>query len=109
MSGLSIIIDGVVEFVTDYKEKVLALSKLMKKLQPEGKYQDLDKDIYEKSINAVTVFKLIPNNVQIKIKFGQQLNDEKFEMIIHHLSERNSAKDKQTIELMKKHRLNITK
>lgn len=100
----SVIIDGAIEFVSDYDEKVLALNKLMEKLQPEGKYQNLVNTIYEKIVNATMIFKLIPDEIELKIRFGQRLNKERFEMVINHLKERNRPIDILTIEFMKQFR-----
>ncbi len=97
----SIIIDGNIEFVEDYDEKVLALQKLMEKLQPEGKYKPLNDEVYQKMINVTTIYKLVPNETRAKFKFGQHLNQERFEMIISYLEKRNNPKDMLTIKLMK--------
>ena len=97
----SIIIDGKIEFVEDYDEKVLALQKLMEKLQPEGKYKPLKDEVYKKMINATTIYKLVPDELKAKFKFGQHLNQERFDMIINHLEKRNNPKDILTIKLMK--------
>ena len=97
----SIIIDGKIEFVEKYDEKVQVLSELMEKLQKEGKFKPLSEDIYKKAINATTIYKLIPNETTAKFKFGQQLNQEKFDMIIKHLENRGNKKDILTIKIMK--------
>ena len=97
----SIIIDGKIKFVENYDEKVKALSELMKKLQKEGKYKPLSEESYQKAINATTIYKLIPNEIKAKFKFGQHLNQERFDMIIKHLEERGNKKDILTIKLMK--------
>jgi nitroimidazol reductase NimA-like FMN-containing flavoprotein (pyridoxamine 5'-phosphate oxidase superfamily) len=97
----SIIIDGEIKFVENYDEKVKVLSELMKKLQKEGKYKPLSEEVYQKAINATTIYKLIPNEIKAKFKFGQHLNQERFDMIIKHLEERGNKKDILTIKLMK--------
>ena len=97
----SVIIDGKIEFVKDYNEKVLALQKLMEKLQPEGKYKPLNEKIYEKMINATTIYKLVADEIKAKFKFGQHLNQERFDMIIKYLEERGNDIDFLTIKLMK--------
>ncbi len=74
----------------------------MKKLQKEGKYKPLNENIYQKAINATTICKLIPNEIKAKFKFGQHLNQERFDMIIKHLEKRGNKKDISTIKLMKK-------
>jgi nitroimidazol reductase NimA-like FMN-containing flavoprotein (pyridoxamine 5'-phosphate oxidase superfamily) len=98
----SIIIDGEIKFVENYDEKVKVLSELMKKLQKEGKYKPLSEEVYQKTINATKIYKLIPNEIKAKFKFGQHLNQERFDMIIKHLEERGNEKDILTIKLMKK-------
>lgn len=97
----SIIIDGEIKFVENYDEKVKVLSELMKKLQKEGKYKPLSEEVYQKAINATTIYKLISNEIKAKFKFGQHLNQERFDMIIKHLEERANEKDILTIKLMK--------
>jgi nitroimidazol reductase NimA-like FMN-containing flavoprotein (pyridoxamine 5'-phosphate oxidase superfamily) len=96
----SIIIDGEIKFVENYDEKVKVLSELMKKLQKEGKHKPLSDEVYQKAINATTIYKLIPNEIKAKFKFGQHLNQERFDMIIKHLEERGNKKDTLTIKLM---------
>jgi nitroimidazol reductase NimA-like FMN-containing flavoprotein (pyridoxamine 5'-phosphate oxidase superfamily) len=98
----SIIIDGKIEFLEDYDEKISALDSLMKKLQKEGGYKPLSDEVYKKTINSVVMYKLIPQTTKAKFKFGQHLTQERFDMIIEHLEKRGDEKDKATIELMKK-------
>ena len=97
----SVTIDGEIEIVSDYNEKVTALQALMEKLQPEGKYKHLSDEAYTKMIDATAVFKLIPHEIRGKIKLGQHLPKERFEMIVEHLQERNNAIDSATIKEMK--------
>lgn len=97
----SVIIDGKIEFVEDYDEKVKALSGLMRKLQKEGRYIPLDEDVYKSALNATTVYKLIPNETRAKFKFGQHLSRERFDMIVEHLEKRGDKKDMSTLEMMK--------
>lgn len=97
----SIIIDGEIKFIKDYAKKVLALQKLMEKLQPEGKYKSLSNKEYEKAINATKVFTLEATEIRAKFKFGQHLDQNRFNMIIKHLEDRGQEVDKATIEFMK--------
>ena len=96
----SVTIDGEIEIVSDYNEKVTALQALMEKLQPEGKHKHLSDEAYKNMIDATTVFKLIPNEIRGKIKLGQHLPKQRFDMIVEHLKERGSELDKQTINEM---------
>lgn len=98
----SVIIDGEIQIIEDYDEKINALQALMKKYQPEGQYKPLnDKKMYEKMINATGLFKLIPQSISGKVKLGQNWNKEKFDRIIKNLKERGSKKDLDTIAKMK--------
>lgn len=96
----SVCIDGKIEFVNDYGEKVSALELLMKKLQPEGRYKPLEDEVYQKMINATKIFKLIPNEIRGKIKLGQHLPQERFDMILEHLEHRGDEIDKLTVKQM---------
>ena len=100
----SVCMDGDVNIVNEYDEKVLALQSLMLKLQPEGKFKHLDQEIYTKMINATEVFKLVPSITKGKIKLGQHLPQERFDMIVEHLQKRNSEVDKLTIKYMRENR-----
>ncbi len=97
----SVMIDGNITFVEDYDEKVLALQKLMEKLQSEGKYKPLKEDDYQKVINVTSIFKLDIEVIRAKFKFGQHLDGDRFDMIIRHLKDRGKETDLATIELMK--------
>ncbi len=97
----SVMIDGKIVFVEDYNEKVMALSKIMEKLQPEGKYRALSDEVYQKVINATAVFKLEAKSIRAKFKFGQHLSKDRFEMIIKHLEGRGEEADIATIREMK--------
>lgn len=100
----SVIVDGEAIVVVDRKEKAKMFEALMQKLQPEGKYSSFDKAVYDKAIKATAVIKIIPTEIRAKFKFGQNLNEERFEMILSHLEERNNPLDKDTILMMKSQR-----
>ncbi|MFK5882558.1 MAG: pyridoxamine 5'-phosphate oxidase family protein [Sulfurospirillum sp.] len=98
----SVTIDGNIVFVDDYGEKTEALSALMKKLQKEGRYKDLNEAVYKKAIDATTIYKLVPKTIRAKFKLGQHLSQERFDMIIENLGKRGTKKDLSTMKLMKK-------
>ena len=100
----SVIVDGKIEIVQEEQEKIDALNALMSKLQSEGGYKDLNNPVYKKSIAATNVFKLTPSSSQLKLKFGQKLNEERFNMIIEHLQSRAGKEEIETIKLMKEYR-----
>jgi nitroimidazol reductase NimA-like FMN-containing flavoprotein (pyridoxamine 5'-phosphate oxidase superfamily) len=97
----SIIVNGVIEFIEEYDEKVKAMSALMLKLQKEGKYIPLNHEMYKKALNALCVYKLIPVEKKAKFKLGQNFNEERYTRVVSHLEERGNAKDLATIELLK--------
>jgi len=96
----SVIIDGVIEFIEDYDEKVKAMGALMQKLQKEGKYIPLNHEMYKKALNATVVYKLVPINKKAKFKLGQNFNEERYIRVIRHLEQRGSKKDLETIKLL---------
>ncbi len=101
----SISIDGKVSIIENKNEKIKALTLLMRKLQPEGKYEPLSNDTYKKMIDATVVLKIDIQELRAKFKFGQHLNEERFNMIITHLEKRGSDIDIETIEMMKTQRV----
>jgi len=96
----SVIIDGQMKLVEEYEEKSEALNQLMQKLQSEGKYIPLHDKMYEKMINATALFKLVPDSITGKIKFGQNFNQERYERVIEHLKQRGTHKDISTLKLI---------
>ncbi|TET87396.1 MAG: pyridoxamine 5'-phosphate oxidase family protein [Sulfurovum sp.] len=103
----SVIIDGEALVVEDAKEKAMALEALMQKLQPEGKYIPLSDEVYEKALKGTAVMKIVASGMKAKFKFGQHLNEERFEMILKHLEERGEVIDLETVALMKQMKNNI--
>jgi len=97
----SVNIDGVTEVVQSREEKAMVFEALMKKLQPEGGYKPFSNEAYDKAIKATAVMKIVPSSIRCKFKFGQHLTDDRFEMILQHLEERNSKIDRETIHMMK--------
>jgi len=97
----SVILDGQIQFVEDYEEKVNALETLMKKLQKEGKYIPLNHEMYKKAITAVCIYKLVPTTISAKFGLGQHFNKERYERVIRHLEERGTKKDLETLSLIK--------
>jgi nitroimidazol reductase NimA-like FMN-containing flavoprotein (pyridoxamine 5'-phosphate oxidase superfamily) len=97
----SISIDGEVNIVEKKEEKVKALTLLMQKLQPEGGYKPFNDAVYEKMLKATAVLKIEIKELRAKFKFGQHLDETRFNMIISHLESRATNVDKETIEMMK--------
>ncbi len=97
----SVIIDGVAEIVEEKAEKIKVLTLLMEKLQPEGNHRPLEEEAYDKVLALTAVVKISIREKRAKFKFGQHLDQARFEMIIDHLNERGNEKDKATIVMMK--------
>jgi len=101
----SVSIDGVVEMVEIRAEKAQALEALMRKLQPKGGYKPLSNESYDKALKSTAVYRLVPELVTCKFKFGQHLSKERFEMIVSHLQKRGTKVDLRTVEEMKRQRI----
>ena len=104
----SIIIDGRVEFVKEHTEKAEALEALMQKLQSEGNYKPLSDDVYKKVLSITAVYKLIPQAIGAKFKFGQHVNAERFAKILHNLEMRATELDLETLKMMRELRVDGT-
>jgi len=94
----SVIIDGKITFVKDVYEKISILEGFMDKYQPEGKYDPFEK--HREMVELTTVFTLIPKNLSLKLKFGQNLPEERFKKILNYLENRGTEKDMETIKMM---------
>ena len=96
----SVSIDGLASIVESREEKAAMFTALMEKLQPEGGYKPFTEESYDKVLRATAVVKITPSTTRAKFKFGQHLDEERFEMIITHLQQRGTAKDLETVALM---------
>lgn len=99
----SVHIRGTGFIVEDVDEKAVAMNKLMKKYQPEGKYVNLSSNekMYRKPLLDVGVFKVDPKEITMKMKFGQNLSQNKFNAVIKSLEERGDKLDLTTINEMR--------
>mgnify|MGYP000291148048 CR=1 FL=1 len=100
----SVVIDGTMKIVEDYDEKAQALQALMEKLQKEGQHIPMSDKMYEKAINATALFKLIPSQTTCKSKVGQGFNQERYERVCEHLTQRGTKKDMDTLKLINEYR-----
>lgn len=66
---ISVVIKGNAFIVDDTTEKAFGLNMLMKKYQTEGFYESLNPSM--QSVRAVSVIKVIPNDIRGKYKVGQ--------------------------------------
>jgi len=100
----SVSMNGIVEMVESREEKGKMFEVMMQKHQPKGGYQPFSDEVYDKSLKATAVYKLIADDISCKFKFGQHLNEERFEMIIGSLEARGTKMDRATVKIMKNQR-----
>lgn len=66
---ISVVIKGNASMIDDDIEKAFALNMLMQKYQTEGFYESLDQ--FMRSVRAVSVIKVVPQDIRGKYKIGQ--------------------------------------
>ena len=100
----SVLIRGRGVVVSDPTEKAKALQALMEKHQPEGGFKRLDASdpLYVKAIEEVAIFRIDPDRIDIRTKFGDHLSPETRRRIIAKLRERNIGIDKITAQEMER-------
>ena len=91
-------IKGEAHIVDDVNEKVLALNALMKKYQPEGKYEAMTKNM--EVLEAVAVIKIIPNEMNGKYKIGQNMSKKERIELAENILNRNSKTAQDTLRIM---------
>ena len=95
---ISVVIKGIGSFVTDRKEKTLALNALIAKYQPEGQYEPIKSDM--EVLDEVTVIKVTPQTIHGKYKIGQNMNSKDRMDLAQKILKRNSSSSKQTLKIM---------
>ena len=95
---ISIVIKGIGTLVSDRNEKTLALNALMKKYQPEGKYESIKPDMAV--VDEVAIIKVIPVTMRGKYKIGQHWDKKTRLEIAQKILERNTATAKNTLDIM---------
>ncbi|OLS26564.1 MAG: hypothetical protein HeimC3_08830 [Candidatus Heimdallarchaeota archaeon LC_3] len=100
----SVHIRGFGSIVKDLEEKVKALTNLMNKHQPEGKFIPIEykSKLYKKEIDNVGVFKVKSEEITVKQKFGQNMNQKTRKELIGKLKERNQGMDLETVKELEK-------
>lgn len=101
----SVIATGRIRIVDDVSEKASALNGLMKKLQPEGGYVEINSSIptYESTIRGIAILALDATHISAKFKLGQNLPRAKRELIAGKLRERGSDLDLTTAAEIEKY------
>lgn len=95
---ISVVIKGTAVFVSDKNEKTLALNALMKKYQPEGRYESMRSDM--KVVDEVAIIKVIPAIMRGKYKIGQHWDRKTRLDLAQKILERNTSTAKNTLEIM---------
>ena len=95
---ISVVIKGQAQIVNDVNEKVLALNALMKKYQPEGKYEAMTKNM--EVLEAVAVIKIIPNEMNGKYKIGQNMSKQERIELAENILRRDSKTAQETLKVM---------
>ena len=95
---ISVVIKGEAVIVSDSTEKALALNALMKKYQPEGKYEPMRENM--QVLNQVAVIKILPNEMNGKYKIGQHMSKQKRIELAENILIRNSKTAQDTLKIM---------
>lgn len=95
---ISVVIKGKGEIVKDKNEKTMALNGLMKKYQPEGRYEPVSPNM--QVLEEVAVLKVVPDSMRGKYKIGQNLHPDSRMVLARKILERNSPTAKETLKLM---------
>ena len=95
---ISVVIKGEAVIVSNSTEKALALNALMKKYQPEGKYEPMRENM--QVLNQVAVIKILPNEMNGKYKIGQHMSKQKRIELAENILIRNSKTAQDTLEIM---------
>ena len=95
---ISVVIKGKGSIVENREEKTLALNGLLKKYQPEGRYEPIKPDM--EVLDEVAIIKVTPESMRGKYKIGQNLQKGAREELAKKILERNSATSKETLRIM---------
>jgi nitroimidazol reductase NimA-like FMN-containing flavoprotein (pyridoxamine 5'-phosphate oxidase superfamily) len=95
---ISVVIKGKAEIVKDKDEKTNALNGLMKKYQPEGRYEPISPEM--EVLEEVAVIKITPDLMRGKYKIGQNVRPEARMELAKKILERNSSTVKETLKIM---------
>ena len=95
---ISIVMKGNASLVFDREEKTLALNGLMKKYQPEGRYDPIQSDM--RVLDAVAVIKFTPTILRGKYKIGQHISPSDRLELAEKILKKNSPTAKETLKIM---------
>ena len=95
---ISVVIKGNGKLIAEKDEMVTALNSLMKKYQPEGKYQKIKPQ--DDVLNHVAVIKVTPKIMTGKYSIGQDMKKDDRIKLAKKIYEKNSPTFKKTLEIM---------
>jgi len=95
---ISVVIKGKGKIVNDREEKTNALNGLMKKYQPEGRYEPISPEMAV--LDEVAIIKVTPDVMRGKYKIGQNLQTGARRELAEKILERNSSSAKETLKIM---------
>jgi len=95
---ISVVIKGTGSIVEDRNEKTLALNGLMKKYQPEGRYDPLKPEM--EVVDEVAIIKVEPDSFRGKYKIGQNLQRQERIELANKILKRNTSSAKKTLKVM---------
>jgi len=95
---ISVVIKGKGKIVNDRQEKTNALNGLMKKYQPEGRYEPISPEM--PVLDEVAIIKVTPDLMRGKYKIGQNLQTGARRELAEKILERNSSSAKETLKIM---------
>lgn len=95
---ISVVIKGKGKIVDDRQEKTNALNGLMKKYQPEGRYEPISSGMHV--LDEVAIIKVMPDSMRGKYKIGQNLQTGARINLAEKILERNSSSVKETLKIM---------
>jgi nitroimidazol reductase NimA-like FMN-containing flavoprotein (pyridoxamine 5'-phosphate oxidase superfamily) len=98
----SVHLEGEIVRLDDPADKAAGLTALMEKMQPEGGYEAIHpaNPIYTKMLEKTAVYRMQPAAVSLKVKAGQNLSEERREVLVEKLKKRNSHADGETLRAM---------
>ena len=95
---ISVVMKGNASVVSDKEEKTNALNGLMKKYQPEGRYEPIKPDM--DVLKEVEVIKIVPESLRGKYKIGQNMDMKSRIDLAKQILERNSPTAKERLDIM---------
>ena len=95
---ISVLIKGEASIVNNRDEMVLALNGLMRKYQPEGRYDPMNSDM--EVLDAVAVIKVSPKEMTGKYKIGQNMNMSERIELAKNILKKNSKTAIETLSIM---------